>query len=478
MQGRILATLFAITVMLVVDAALGQDKPKTRWSSLMNVDLMVDTYANFLVRKYDLTDEQAAFTKEMLHAKANDFMGNNGQEVRDLLDRMFEVRTGGEMEQDELVEWGKRSLPVYQAAKQFIVAGNSEWREILDERQKAIHDGDVKQMEESFATTEDQLQRIVTGDMTVDEFRKPRRQRSADRVAQRPRTQVVSQAEPPVEATSPDDAAAVAESSGGAPPPRPLRPDRNPNIRVQPGADPSNPEPQDHVIAVEPPVDTPAVEAPPAAVVAHGNRNRSNPSSSSPGASRRMQHQPSSTAGPGWESKWDQYVKDFIAKYQLDAAQTQKANDILKDCKDQATRRLARDKSKLEALDAEIAKVSAAKDEKDKEKDKGQKLIELTQQRGKLVEAVDEIFEKQLKPRLEKLPTRAQRRAAEAAGPKSARSVKGEKGDASKAGHTTRLPVRPKRDASAGQTNQPQPPEPQPPVVVEEPPQEGDDGGE
>ncbi|MCG3125733.1 MAG: hypothetical protein CHACPFDD_00559 [Phycisphaerae bacterium] len=477
MQGRITATLFAIAVLFVADAALGQDKPKTRWSSLMNVDLMVDTYANFLVRKYDLTDEQAAFTKELLHAKANDFMGANGQEVRDLLDRMFEVRTGAEMEQDELVDWGKRSLPVYQAAKQFIVAGNSEWREILDERQKAIHDGDVRQMEESFSTTEDQLQRIVTGEMTVDEFRKPRRQRSNDRVVQRPKTQVVSQAEPPVEAAPPDDAAVVSESSAGAPPAaRPLRPDRNPNLRTHPGSEPGNPEPQEHVVVVEPPMETPAVEAPPAAVVAHGNRG-GRAVSSPPGSSRRMQHQASSTSGPGWESKWDQYVKDFIAKYQLDAGQTQKANDILKDCKDQATRRLARDKSKLESLDAEIAKVTAAKDEKEK----GQKLTELTQQRGKLVEAVDEIFEKQLKPRLEKLPTRAQRRAAEAAGPKTTvRGAKGEKTDASKTGHTTRLPVRPKRDAATGQTNQPQPPEPQPPVVEEAvpPPAEGDEGGE
>jgi hypothetical protein len=43
----------------------------------------------------------------------------------------------------------------------------------------------------------------------------------------------------------------------------------------------------------------------------------------------------------------------------------------------------------------------------------------LQKQKAKLLEAVGEIFEKQLKPRLDKLPTRAQRQAAEQKGPEA-----------------------------------------------------------
>ena len=147
----------------------------------MNVDLMVNTYSRFLARKYDLNEEQDEFTRQSLAEQANMFMDAHRDEVTDLVDRMFEVRTGGDMDQEELIDWGKRILPIYQEAKKIIVMGNGEWRDILTDDQKAIHDGDLKLMAQSFNSTEDQLRRIVTGEMTVEEFRRPASRRNARR---------------------------------------------------------------------------------------------------------------------------------------------------------------------------------------------------------------------------------------------------------------------------------------------------------
>ena len=154
---RTVITRFSLVVLAAASippaTARPQDKRdqarNSRWSALLNVDLMVNTYSRFLARKYDLNEEQDEFTRQYLADQANVFMDAHRDEVSDLIDRMFEVRTGGEMESEELIDWGKRILPIYQEAKKIIVMGNGEWRDILTEEQKAIHDGDLKMMHQS-----------------------------------------------------------------------------------------------------------------------------------------------------------------------------------------------------------------------------------------------------------------------------------------------------------------------------------------
>jgi hypothetical protein len=68
----------------------------------------------------------------------------------------------------------------------------------------------------------------------------------------------------------------------------------------------------------------------------------------------------------------------------------------------------------MERLDAEEAKLKAATD-KEKAQERSKALAEINKQRTEMREPVSQIFERQLKPKLERLPTRAQRRDAEAA---------------------------------------------------------------
>ena len=108
------------------------------------------------------------------------------------------------------------------------------------------------------------------------------------------------------------------------------------------------------------------------------------------------------------ESQWEAYTRRFIEKHRLNTEQTVKAYAILKDCQQRANRYLAKREKDFEKLDkeAEALKKSDAKD-------RAQRLAAIDKRHRKLMQPIDEIFEKQLKPRLEKLPTRAQRRAAE-----------------------------------------------------------------
>lgn len=366
---------------------------------LDNVDLLITNYGRFLSRKYDLTPEQEEYTLQMLREKSHSFLDKHDGELRKLVGRLFEVRAGGAMAPDELIAWGKKAEPLYHEAKGIVLDGNHEWRGILTDEQKKIHDEDLKLMEQSFEMTEEQLGRIVDGTMTVDEFRNPRR---TSRTPSRSKN--VQRSIP----TNP---------GGGAPSVPP--PVQQRNVPSQPpgdgaGATPPLPEdmdltPEDLELIAQAEAEA-AAESPGGSVV------------QPPGQPSKARVQPpKSPAGrrvggsrdlKGWEARWDQYVKDFIARYELNDAQTQKADLILKDCKSRASQYEASHKTEMEQLEQQTQALNTSTD-----KDKAKKLAQLNERRERLAAPIDTIFEKVLKPRLDKIPTRAQRKAAESKAP-------------------------------------------------------------
>lgn len=96
---------------------------------------------------------------------------------------------------------------------------------------------------------------------------------------------------------------------------------------------------------------------------------------------------------------WEQFVRDFVAEYELDADQQQKAVMLLLRCEVKGDSFLASKADALEKLEAE--RLDPAKK------------AEADEKLAKLLAPIDDIFEKNLKPGLEKLPTRAQRAAVE-----------------------------------------------------------------
>jgi hypothetical protein len=110
-----------------------------------------------------------------------------------------------------------------------------------------------------------------------------------------------------------------------------------------------------------------------------------------------------------WESEWEAYTRRFIARFKLANDQMQKAQQILIDCQAQAHHYLDREKDAFEQLDRRTADLKGLPE--DARPKAAQSLLD---ERHKLMQPVDEIFEQHLKPRLDKLPTRAQRRAAHA----------------------------------------------------------------
>lgn len=359
-----------------------------------NIDLLVDNYARFLARKYDLTEEQDEYTKYLLRERSYEFLDQHEGDLRSMVDRLFDVRTGGEMTPEELLEWGHQAGPIYESAKKLIIAGNDEWREILTPEQQNIHDEDLKLMYQSFETTEDQLERIASGEMTVEEFRSPKRGRRSSSRSTSKKTP------PPLEKP---------EVGQTIPPPNRLgTPESEPRVKrpARRSADRSTEQYGTRVARPGTEKKSSKIQRP----AARSDRSAGKGTTGKKG-------------GKEFESAWEKYVREFIAKYKLNNEQTQKANTVLEDCEAQAKRYMIGRQEQIEKLDKQIKEQKKARDKKSKSKN----LSQLNDKRKKMMEPIDRIFEQQLKPRLERLPTRAQRRAVEAAAKKKPSDKKGNK---------------------------------------------------
>ncbi|MBN2447459.1 MAG: hypothetical protein JXO22_12075 [Phycisphaerae bacterium] len=370
--GLLLVSIVAFGLIIAaVRADDEEDEPRSGLSSLINTDVLIDNYIRVVVRKYNLNEQQAQFTEQLVRQQAKAFLDQHQYQLFPLVDRMFEVRAGGDISSQEMVDWGTTVLPIYEDARQIIVAANDGFREILDDEQRKIHDQDVKLMYESFDMTEEQLGKMVSGEMTVDEFRNPQRRRSN-------------------------------------PQPGSIRSTRAPSSDTGNRGD----------VAPPPGQPRPATGDGQATVTYERPSTTETPSTESASRDRRRPGQPTRQQDPDkYESEWDKYVADFIERYSLNDAQTQKAHTILKSCKEQAAQLVRRNKSKIEVLDKQLADAR-------KDKDTASEVAKLTKQRDGLLEPLTQIFERQLKPRLDKLPTRAQREAAEKPKPRPAAPAK------------------------------------------------------
>ena len=122
------------------------------------------------------------------------------------------------------------------------------------------------------------------------------------------------------------------------------------------------------------------------------------PAPKAPAAHRR----PSPASAPS--DPWYLYTIRFIEHYKLDAQQRQRALAIYRECRQRADARLAQLRPRLRSIQQRIASATERSD--------SAALNRFRQELRDATAGIDAIFEKQLKPRLERLPTRAQRRAA------------------------------------------------------------------
>jgi hypothetical protein len=355
-------------------------------SQMINVPQLVENYARFLARKYNLDENQEKATIDILQKRTQEFLANHEEKIFELYNGMLQVRGGGDMSQEELIAWGKAAMPIYQDAKEIIIGGNAEWRQLLNDEQRAMHDEDVKLMHESFITTDEQLARIVTGEMTVEEFRNPPRANRRRRNVRTPDAQVAASPAQPGAGR-----AEVMDQSSAHPVNSPAAYDSG---MPAGGVDDAGVEHEAYDREQE------------AQHIAEGGQEGRPGQPPQPGQQRGRRGGPAVANSEQFASEWERYVADFCKRHNLDDAQKQAAQKILRDVQDQANRYIAGKRPQIEMIDKQLAAAGAGGDA-------AAKSAKLRSERQQLLDPIQRMFEKQLKPRLDRIPTRAQRQAAE-----------------------------------------------------------------
>lgn len=120
------------------------------------------------------------------------------------------------------------------------------------------------------------------------------------------------------------------------------------------------------------------------------------PDAAPPGAVVRL-------VGDGPAGMWERYTRAFIRRYQLDDGQEQRAWAILRNCQARGRRYLETHRARFDALEQRAVALGVASAAK------GPEAAAIRREAGRLQQPIDDIFERELKPRLERLLTRAQR---------------------------------------------------------------------
>lgn len=125
---------------------------------MWNVDAMVEDAILQIARRYNLNKAQEEYTRLLLTQRVKAFLKIYEDDVRTLLKESIDFRTGLKpVTREAIMDWAERALPVYQAARDAILEGNDEWRQILTEEQIKTHDMDLQQMETQFTSVSNLL---------------------------------------------------------------------------------------------------------------------------------------------------------------------------------------------------------------------------------------------------------------------------------------------------------------------------------
>ncbi len=158
--------------------ALGQaavDQPERRSvarQSFWNPEMMMDLYVRVLTRQYNLTPDQEEYTRKLLTKRVREFLKVHETDLRTLMYEMLEFQQKRQLPPAETArQWAEMGKPIFRDARKAILDGNKEWREVLDEKQRARHDQDLELLNRQFKIMEERLDRWGRGDIQPADFR-------------------------------------------------------------------------------------------------------------------------------------------------------------------------------------------------------------------------------------------------------------------------------------------------------------------
>lgn len=120
-----------------------------------------------LSKRYNLNEEQRAYTDDMMSNGVSAFLESHREEVWPLLrDLVLQQRKGEAPDAETAKRLGPVALKIIREAEEEIYKSNAEWREILTDEQKRLHDWDLAEMRSTFRTMTENFEAWEQGNPT------------------------------------------------------------------------------------------------------------------------------------------------------------------------------------------------------------------------------------------------------------------------------------------------------------------------
>jgi hypothetical protein len=120
------------------------------------VEAIMKQAVNNIAARYSLNEEQHRYTDDLMKREVLRFLREHHDEVWPVIRDLIGAQFGGRPPEDKakVMQIGGKALPLMKHVEDAILRANQEWRSVLTEDQKAMHDFDLGQMQKTFVEIE------------------------------------------------------------------------------------------------------------------------------------------------------------------------------------------------------------------------------------------------------------------------------------------------------------------------------------
>lgn len=137
--------------------------------SMWNPQVMIDQSVRQAVRRYSLNSDQEQIARKMTTDGVNAFLDKHEEEVRSLVRDAIAARMARTPPTPEQVqEWTRRAMPLFEEAQKEILNGNQKFRDVLSDEQKKTFDSDQRILRQQLVSTRERLDRWAEGKFNPD----------------------------------------------------------------------------------------------------------------------------------------------------------------------------------------------------------------------------------------------------------------------------------------------------------------------
>ena len=171
-MSKQLLTIGLFLTLNLPGSAWAQDSKKDsneieRTRGLWDPQAMMKQASDGIARHYRLNEEQKAFTSKLLAERVTKFLSKHNKDLWPLLMELTQQQMSGkEPSKEAAKKIAEMGSPIFEDARAEIMRGQDEFRKILTDQQKKIHDRDLKGLNAQFKQIDRRFQNWKSGNVS------------------------------------------------------------------------------------------------------------------------------------------------------------------------------------------------------------------------------------------------------------------------------------------------------------------------